>query len=305
MTCIRSVTGISGLLCAWLVASSPAFAADLSYAEPAPAADKWQFSFTPYAWMTNINGNVTARGHTADINENFFQIVEKSNSLMALMGYFEARKGRFALFTDVVWEDLGFPGHFQVQKSPFKRFPQAVVNIKGKVQLDYQQTIIQSGVAYEVARWQAAPGRYTALDLLGGARYWNQDADVSLHLTGTLTVDLERLGLKLSRSRRVAVARSNDLEWVDPVVGARLRHQMAPGKELRLEGDIGGFGAGSKFSWQVVGTYGFDVNCFGTPLHTVIGYRALAVDYSENGRFGKDGLDLVQHGPVMGVTLNW
>ena len=26
-----------------------------------------------------------------------------------------------------------------------------------------------------------------------------------------------------------------------------------------LEGDVGGFGVGSDFSWQVVGTYGFDV----------------------------------------------
>jgi hypothetical protein len=103
----------------------------------------------------------------------------------------------------------------------------------------------------------------------------------------------------------VAIARSGDLEWVDPVVGARIRHQIAPGKELRLVGDVGGFGAGSEFSWQAVATYGFDVNCFGTPLHTVIGYRALAVDFSEDGRFGKNALDVVQHGPVMGVTFNW
>jgi hypothetical protein len=72
-----------------------------------------------------------------------------------------------------------------------------------------------------------------------------------------------------------------------------------------LLGDIGGFGAGSEFSWQAVATYGFDLNCFGTPLHTVIGYRALAVDFSENGRFGKNELDVVQHGPVMGVTFKW
>jgi hypothetical protein len=39
-------------------------------------------------------------------------------------------------------------------------------------------------------------------------------------------------------------------------------------------------------SWQVVGSYGFDVSCLGKPPHTVIGYRALAVDYSENSRFG-------------------
>jgi hypothetical protein len=159
--------------------------------------------------------------------------------------------------------------------------------------------------AYEIARWQSAPGSFTALDLMGSARYWNQEVDLSLRLTGTLTVDLRELGLQLQRSRRVAIARSGDLEWVDPVVGARIRHQIAPGREFMLLGDVGGFGAGSEFSWQAVATYGFDLNCFGSPLHTVIGYRALAVDFSENGQFGKNALDVVQHGPVMGVTFRW
>jgi len=29
------------------------------------------------------------------------------------------------------------------------------------------------------------------------------------------------------------------------------------------------------------------------------------VDFSENGKFGKDGIDMVQHGPIMGVTFRW
>jgi hypothetical protein len=91
-------------------------------------------------------------------------------------------------------------------------------------QLDYQEIIIQSGIAYEVARWESAPGSFTALDLMGSARYWNQDVDLSLRLTGTLTVDLRELGLQLQRSRRVAIARSGNLEWIDPIVGARIRH---------------------------------------------------------------------------------
>ena len=70
-----------------------------------------------------------------------------------------------------------------------------------------------------------------------------------------------------------------------------------------LEGDVGGFGAGSDFSWQLVGTYGFDVHCIETPLHIVIGYRALSVDFSENGRFGKNALDFVEHGPVVGLEV--
>ena len=299
------VGGLAGTVLGILGASDPAISADLGPTYAEPATNKWQFSLTPYGWATSMNGDITARGHTVDVNESFIEIVEKSDSLLAWMTYLEARKGRFAFFTDLVWADIGFPGHFNITKDPLGRFGRATLNVNGKVQLDYEETIIQSGIAYEVARWQSAPGSFTALDLMGSARYWNQDVDVSLRLTGTLTVDLRELGLQLQRSRRVAIARSGDLEWVDPVIGARIRHQIAPGKELRLVGDVGGFGAGSEFSWQAVATYGFDVNCFGTPLHTVIGYRALAVDFSEEGRFGKNALDVVQHGPVMGVTFNW
>ncbi len=291
-------------VCACLAASNHAFAADLGYDGPAPASG-WQFSVTPYAWMINVNGDVTARGQTVDINQDFFQIAEESDSLLAWMSYFEARKGKLALFTDLVWLDLGFPGDIDIRKSPFARFPQVVVSVKGDAQLDYESTIVQSGFAYEVARWQNAPGSHTAFDLLGSARYWNQDLSLSLRLTGTLEAKFEKLGIKINRSRRIAIAKSNDLEWVDPVIGARIRHQIAPGKALRLEGDIGGFGAGSEFSWQAVGVYSFQTQCLGMPLRADVGYRALYVDYSENGKFGEDGLNVLQHGPVMGVTFNW
>lgn len=173
---------------------------------------------------------MSARGHTVDINQDFFQIVEKSDSLLAWMSYFEARKGRFALFTDLVWMDLGFPGRFQINKSSLGRFDRATLDVVGKAQLDYQSLIIQSGAAYELARWDRGPGSVTAFDVLGSARYWNQDVDVSPRPTGTLTVDLERLRLKFKRSRRVAIARANDLEWVDPVVGARIRHHWPPAR---------------------------------------------------------------------------
>ena len=66
----------------------------------------------------------------------------------------------------------------------------------------------------------------TALDLLGGARYWNQELDLSLAVD--TSVDLGKLGLERSGSR--AVARSGTLEWVDPFVGLRVRHQLAPGE---------------------------------------------------------------------------
>jgi hypothetical protein len=320
-----AVAGLSGLL-----AAASALAADLGPApqyqllEPPPSG--WTFTFTPYGWLTGIDGNVTARGHTVDINENFFQIAEQSDSLIALMGYFEARKGRFGLFADVVWADLGFPGSLdydirrKTSSNPFARIPRFKVNVKGNLkiagdaQLDYQQTIIQSGVFYEVAKWPSSGGAgFTAFDLMASARYWSQDTELSLDVRGDLNAEViagfQRIGLDVKRNikgkRATVVARSGDLEWVDPVVGGRVRHQFASGSDFVFEGDVGGFGAGSEFSWQAVATYGFDVRCFGTPLRTVVGYRALFVDYSENTQHGKSGVDWVEHGPLLGVSFRW
>jgi len=299
-------------LCGLLVSITSAAPADLytgapkeMVVEPLASPSQWQFDFTPYAWLIGVNGNATARGRTVDIDVSFFDLVEKSDSLMALTGYFEARKGPFSFFTDVVWQDLSFDAHRSASGNPFPKLPNVNIAIKAKAELGYQSTVIQSGVFYQIAKWPGRDGAYTALDLSGSARYWNEEVAVSLNATGTLTADIEKLGLVLQRSKSIAVAHSGTLEWVDPVAGARLRHQMASGSELILAGDVGGFGVGSDFSWQAVATYGFDVNYFGTPLRTVVGYRALAVDYSENGRFGKNGLDLVQHGPAMGVSLRW
>lgn len=317
------------LACGLFAVTTPAWGADLgpgpgaSYVEPQPV-NPWTFSFTPYGWFTGINGNVTARGHTVDVDESFIEIAEHANMFAALMGYFEARKGRWGFFTDAVWADLGFPGHlnYDINRSasgnPFARLPDFKATIKGNLkingnaQLDYQEAIVQSGVFYEVAKWGDASS-YTALDVMGSARYWSQDVDLSLKVSGTLTADVQadfrRVGLDFKRkvkgSRAVAVASAGDLEWVDPVVGGRVRHMFASGSEFNLEGDVGGFGAGSDFSWQAVATYGFDVNVFNTTMRSVVGYRALSVDYSQNGAHGRSGLDWIQHGPVLGVAFRW
>ena len=90
------------------------------------------------------------------------------------------------MFTDVVWADLTFDGQRRsdinrtVSGNPFARLPdfnvtiKANLDIKANAQVDYQSTIVQSGVAYEIAK---GPSRaYTALDVLGGARYGTRNS---------------------------------------------------------------------------------------------------------------------------------
>jgi hypothetical protein len=95
------------------------------------------------------------------------------------------------------------------------------------------------------------------------------------------------------------------LEWVDPFVGLRVRHQLAPGKELQFLGDVGGFGVGSDLTWQLFGGYSFDFAVWQSTLHGVVGYRALAVDYSQDSGASKNKLDLILHGPVVGLSFRW
>ena len=66
----------------------------------------------------------------------------------------------------------------------------------------------------------------------------------------------------------------------------------------------GGFGVGSDFTWQLFGGYSFDFSVMQTTLHGLVGYRALSIDYTQDGP-SKNNLDLVLHGPVAGLSFRW
>ena len=81
---------------------------------------------------------------------------------------------------------------------------------------------------------------------------------------------------------------------------------MAPGQELLLRGDVGGFDVGSKFTWQAIAGYKFDFAVrSGITFSGLVGYRALYVDYAQG--FGRRlyEFDMLIHGPVVGVSLRW
>jgi hypothetical protein len=282
-------------------------AADLADAhdlavDPAATSTGWQFRVTPYAWMPSVNGDVTVRGHTVDVDVTFLDLFDSGSSgaeldsLAALMGYMEAQKGPWTVYGDVIWGKFDFSDGAVTERSPIANL---TLSARANAGLNYETTIVETGIAYEVAKWPGAHS--TALDVLAGARYWNEQLDLSLAVNGA--VDFGRVGLK--RSGSVAVARSGTLDWVDPFVGLRLRHQLAPGKELQFLGDVGGFGVGSDFSWQLFGGYSFDFSLWQANLHGLVGYRALAVDYSQDSAPSKNSIDLILHGPVVGLSFRW
>jgi hypothetical protein len=125
-----------------------------------------------------------------------------------------------------------------------------------------------------------------------------------LSLKFDLTAGLDLNGVVVSRNR--AIARSGDVDWVDPLVGFRVRHQLAPGQELVFRADVGGFDAGSQFSWNVLGAYSFTFAVRnGVTYSGLLGYRALSVDFEEGSGLNRYKFDVVQHGPVVGLTVGF
>jgi hypothetical protein len=190
---------------------------------PPPA---WTFRFVPYGWLISLNGSQTVRGRSVKVDASFADIVENSDSLVALMGTVEARNGPLAFYGDLVWSKIGV-SESSVRTRTFA--PGITRTVGTALDVEAEMAIAEVGVAYEVARLGPL-----AFDILGGARYWYQEVDLSLERARTLDMgDLELVGLR-------AVARSGSVDWLDQVIGARMRYAVAPGHELFLRGDVGG-----------------------------------------------------------------
>jgi hypothetical protein len=128
-----------------------------------------------------------------------------------------------------------------------------------------------------------------------GLRQLGPAADVLFGLrVNTLqgTLNFKALGVDVSQ----------DETWVDPIVGLRLRTPPDRPVHLQVYSEIGGFGAGSDFTWQIFPTVGFKI----APKASLeVGYRWLDLDYSKGEGTEKFGYDMLIQGPLAGVTFRF
>jgi opacity protein-like surface antigen len=83
---------------------------------------------------------------------------------------------------------------------------------------------------------------------------------------------------------------------VDAVGG--LRGKMALSKKMFLTGKFDLGGGGSKFTWQVFGGGGYNLN---EKIALIFGYRVLDVDYDKNNFV----YDMNQRGPIFGLGFKF
>lgn len=162
----------------------------------------------------------------------------------------------------------------------FMRLGKGATSPVGQVNLEVKQRIVE---AYATYRFAAGSDMF---DAYAGVRHWDISTDLNV-LTGPAAGALSRGGA-----------------WADPVIGLRWQRRMSPDWRLMVQGDIGGFGVGSDFSWNMMGGLAYD-RWQNTSIFMM--YRALGVDY-ETGTRGTASFfeyDTVTHGLLAGVGFRF
>ena len=140
---------------------------------------------------------------------------------------------------------------------------------------------------YSVAGYYRALEGQTTLDALAGIRYNNVSWNVDASLTSPLLP-----GTVLSQNF------SQNYGWVDPIVGVRVRHGFDERWSVVGYADIGGSGAGSNLTWQILGgvNYAFRPDVIGK-----LGYRYSSIYYRSSGF----SYDVATSGFYAGVGFTW
>jgi hypothetical protein len=155
-----------------------------------------------------------------------------------------------------------------------------------------RQEVAQVVERFIQAKRDALRIRIDALKLKGAARRAAVNrivnlakADIARQLASTLDTKLDR-----------TIAR--DDYWLDPYVGMRGRYNFNKVLYTAVRGEIGGFGVGADLMWEVEGVVGINLT---RSIFTEVGYRALSVDYENDGLL----FDAVMHGPQIttGITF--
>jgi opacity protein-like surface antigen len=233
--------------------------------------DRWRFANAPILWFTGIEGDVTIRGMTADLDLGFDDLFDATEFGFSM--YLEARKNKFGFYASPSYTKLEGDGRGRLVSAEFEQ--------------DFW--IVEGGGFYNLIRTESE--RPLTVDAIAGVRYLNVTTELDLQGLGPGGAELE-----LDSSTKL----------LDPVVGARAQKYLTKKVSLNFRGDIGGFGISegdtSDLSWQAIGLVGYDL----TDRFTVYGgYRGLGIDTSEGGGTDEKGFDLVMHGAMAGLQINW
>lgn len=210
---------------------------------------------TPYVWASGVGGDITPFAGAPTVSFDSSFSEVLEDLDAAFFLSAYARRDRFVLLGDL--------SHSRSSK-------EGLVPPGAPATGSLEQTSFTLAAGYRVMEEPAV-----ALDLLAGARHWR--------IKGS--VDVPAVGASASPS----------LSFTDPIIAVRANFSLAPKWSAIVYGDIGGFGAGSEQTSQLVATVNYQVR---DNFFVSAGYRTLSVEYRDGGT----RVDATMSGPLLGAT---
>ena len=258
---------------------------------PAPAAaqsalpgwetGQWQFSASLNGFVPAIDGKVNYAGDTrsSDIHVSMHDVL--SNLKMTFQGSLDAHNGRWGIFNDVIYANIGGV------KSRTRDFSLGTIGIPATattdLSLDVKATVWTVAGEYRVVSDPA-----WTVDVLAGARL----LDVKTTLGFSINGDIGPIALP-GRSGSKGVSESL---W-DGIVGVKGRYTLTDDRKWFLPFYLDVGTGQTKLTWQAVAGVGYGFH-WGDLVAT---YRYL--DW--NAKSGKSVEDLSFGGPMISATWRW
>jgi hypothetical protein len=194
-------------------------------------SDEWQFAVRPYLWAIAATGDAKVKGSEVDIDMKFSDILDSLN--FAFMIEADARKNRWGVFVHPFFAQLEWS--------------------EPQVDLELDFAFFGFGGTYRLGAWALSgspsdSGPTVVADVYAGARYTYSNMD----LNGSVPLPDPLPPLRLNATE--------DVDWVDPLVGLRTAWHLSPKWFLTVAGDIAGFGVGSDFAWMAMGLLKYNLN---------------------------------------------
>jgi hypothetical protein len=224
---------------------------------------------TPYVWATGLGGEIRpfAGAPTVAVNKSFSELLSDLDAAFFISGLL--RKDRFVLLADVSTSISSREGMLPSPPAP------APLPATGRL----RQTSATLAGGYRVAATDAV-----TLDLLAGLRIW--DVRATATVPPVAAIGFPGAGGSAGRG------------FVDPIIAGRVNANLASSVSALVYADIGGFGAGSDHTLQLLGTLNWQVS---QRVALSAGYRHLEMDYRKRGSL----IDMAMSGPLLGVTIGF
>lgn len=239
----------------------PSQPAEATAGSPAKEQEKrLQARLTLFTWICGLSTDITKGDTSVSADMKFSDIVEIMD--FANFAHFQVQRGRWGVFSELDFVKLSEDTEF--------RKPSSGILVKIPADNVIKQTMAELG------GFRSFGGERVGFDVLAGARYFRLESEANI-------------GPFESRVCK---------DWVDPMIGGRLRWGFSEKLEASLRADVAGFGAGSELTTHVLGALYYNIS----DRYTLgLGYRYLDIDYEEDDL----NMDMTTEGPVIGMSIRF